>query len=114
MIDTRDLPPEDCPRLITVIDTEEELFEVIAKYKKVCDGIGEHVAHVALAWVRQQQGVTTVLVGARTAAEVAMNLPAFDLTISDETVQELNALTEGIKKNLGSSPDMWQGTNRMR
>ena len=33
--------------------------------------------HVALTWVRQQRRITTVLVGARSAAEVDLDLAAF-------------------------------------
>ena len=55
-----------------------------------------------------------MLVGARNADEVALNLPAFDLALPDEIIKELDELTEGIKSNLGNSPDMWHGENRMR
>ncbi|MQG74424.1 MAG: aldo/keto reductase, partial [SAR202 cluster bacterium] len=71
-------------------------------------------AHVALGWVRAHEGVSSVLVGARNADEVALNLPAFDLALPDEIIKELDELTEGIKSNLGNSPDMWHGENRMR
>ena len=39
---------------------------------------------------------------------------ASELTLSDEVVRELEDLTDGIKRNLGTSPDMWSGENRMR
>ena len=93
---------------------EEELFEVIARFGEVCRRIGQPMAHVALGWVRAHEGVSSVLVGARNADEVALNLPAFDLTLPDEIIKELDELTEGIKSNLGKSPDMWHGENRMR
>ncbi len=93
---------------------EGELFEVLEGFRDVCQRLRSPMAHVALAWVRQQGGVTSVLVGARSAAEVDLNLPAFDLTLSDEVVRELEDLTDGIKRNLGASPDMWSGENRMR
>ena len=93
---------------------EDELFEIIARYGEVCRRIGQPMAHVALAWVRAHEGVSSVLVGARNADEVALNLPAFDLTLPDEIVDELDDLTEGIKSNLDGSPDMWRGENRMR
>ena len=93
---------------------EEELFEVIARFGEVCRRIDQPMAHVALEWVRAHEGVSSVLVGARNADEVALNLPAFDLTLPDEIIKELDELTEGIKSNLGNSPDMWHGENRMR
>ena len=93
---------------------EKELFEVIEEYRNVCRDIGQDMAHVALAWVRQQEGVTTVLVGARNAREVGMNLPSLELTLPVDVVEKLHNITERIKANLGSNPDMWHGENRMR
>ena len=93
---------------------EDELFEVIAGFRGFCEGLGQPMAHVALAWVRAREGVTSLIVGARNADEVAMNLPAFELELSSDAVAELDRLTEGIKRNLGPSPDMWMGQNRMR
>ena len=65
---------------------EEELFEVIARFGEVCRRIGQPMAHVALGWVRAHEGVSSVLVGARNADEVALNLPAFDLALPDEII----------------------------
>ena len=93
---------------------EGELFEVLEAYRALCEQVGSPMAHVALTWVRQQRGVTSVLVGARNAAEVDVNLAAFDMALSDEVVRELEDLTNGIKRNLGTSPDLWSGDNRMR
>lgn len=93
---------------------ETELFDVIDRYRDICRRIGQPMAHVALAWVRAHEGVSSVLVGARNTDEVALNLPAFDLTLPTGVIEELDGLTEGIKRNLGSNPDMWRGENRMR
>ena len=93
---------------------EGELFEVLEGYRVLCQRLGSPMAHVALTWVRQQQGVTSILVGARSAAEVDLNLAAFDMALSDEVIRELEDLTDGIKRNLRTSPDLWSGNNRMR
>lgn len=93
---------------------ETELFEVIAGYRRFCEGLGKPMAHVALSWIRAQPGVTSILIGARNAYEVIMNLPALELELSGDEVKELNRLTDGIKSNLGTNADMWFGENRMR
>ena len=93
---------------------EVELFKVLEGYRTLCQRIGSPMAHVALTWVRQQRGVTSLLVGARSSAEVDLNLAAFHMALSDEVVSELEGLTDGIKRNLGTSPDLWSGDNRMR
>ena len=93
---------------------EDELFEVIAGFRRFCDALGQPMANVALAWVRAREGITSLLVGARNAEEVAMNLPPFEQELSAEVVAELEELTDGIKRNLGTSPDMWHRENHMR
>jgi aryl-alcohol dehydrogenase-like predicted oxidoreductase len=72
------------------------------------------MAAVALAWLRQQPGVTSILVGARTPEELQLNLPALKLHLPAEVIQELNTATEGVKEKLGNNPDMWLVPSRMR
>jgi aryl-alcohol dehydrogenase-like predicted oxidoreductase len=98
----------------TEVGAEEEVFEAIGKIRKIADGLGQPMANVALAWVRQQPGVATLLVGARNPQELSWNLPALDLTLSDDVVRELSGLTDSVKRYLGGNADMWNSENRMR
>lgn len=93
---------------------EAEVFAALARVRRVADGVGEPMASVALAWVRQQRGVASLLVGARSPDEVRRNLPAFDLTLTADTIKELSAVTEEVKRRLGPNPDMWDSDSRMR
>jgi aryl-alcohol dehydrogenase-like predicted oxidoreductase len=93
---------------------EAEVFEALDKIRGIHEGVGQSMATVALAWVRQQQGVTTVLVGSRSPEELAWNLPAFDLVLSDDVVSELSAATETVKEKIGLNPDPWMSQSRMR
>jgi myo-inositol catabolism protein IolS len=93
---------------------EEEVFAALATIKTIADELGQPMAAVSLAWLRQQPGVTSILVGARTPQEVALNLPALDLTLSDDMVCALSAATEPVKAKLGNNPDMWLVPSRMR
>ena len=93
---------------------EAEVFAAINGVRKIADGLGRSMAHVALAWVRQQHGVTSVLVGTRNAGEVALDLPAFELTLGEDVIAELATVTEDVKQNLGANPDMWRSDGRMR
>jgi aryl-alcohol dehydrogenase-like predicted oxidoreductase len=93
---------------------ETEVFEAIAKIRKIADEVGKPMATVALAWVRQQAGVTSLLVGARSPDELQWNLPAVDLTLSDDVIQQLSEVTEPVKERLGNNPDMWMVPSRMR
>ena len=94
--------------------TEAEVFAALAEIKKIADGLGQPMAAVALAWLRQQPGVATILVGARSPEELQMNLPALDLQLTPTVIQQLNQVTEPVKEKLGNNPDMWLVPSRMR
>lgn len=93
---------------------EEELFKAVGEIGRIAADVGEPMAAVALAWLRQQAGVTSLLVGARNADEVHRNLPSLDLTLSAEILLRLAQVTETLKAALGESLDMWYVPSRMR
>ncbi len=93
---------------------EEELFTAVAKIRDMAAELGEPMAAVALAWARQQAGVTSLLVGARNADEVRRNIPSLELTLSEDVLQQLALATEPIKEGLGDNMDMWYVPSRMR
>jgi len=93
---------------------EEEVFAALAGIKKIAGDLGQSMAAVSLAWLRQQAGVASILVGARTPEELQMNLPALDLQLSADVIQALNKSTEPVKQKLGNNPDMWLVPSRMR
>jgi len=52
---------------------------------------GTGVARVALAWLLAQPGVTSVIIGARTDAQLADNLAATELRLTSEDLTALDA-----------------------
>lgn len=52
------------------------------------------VAAVSLAWVRQQQEVTSTLVGARTVEQLLANLASAEVALTPAEIGHLSALTE--------------------
>lgn len=93
---------------------EEEVFAALAGIRTIAADLGQTMAAAALAWLRQQPGVATILIGARNPQEVQLNLPALDLSLSPAVIQTLNDLTEPVKQKLGDNPDMWFVPSRMR
>lgn len=93
---------------------EAEVFAALAEVRRIAHELGLPMATVALAWVKQQPGVTSFLVGARSPTELQMNLPVLDVTLSAEMVAALAASTETVKAKLGDNPDMWLAPSRMR
>ncbi len=93
---------------------EEETFETIAAVLKIAEEVSEHPAKISLAWLLAQEGVTSLLVGARNAAEVALNTPSFDYDLPEGAEAELSAATDGLKRTLGENADFWRSPGRMR
>ena len=93
---------------------EAETFAAIAKVKEIADSLGAHPATASLAWVLSRPGVTSLLVGARNAREVELNLPAFEYELPSDVESQLSCATETLKNALGASPDMWHSPGRMR
>ncbi|MDH6130815.1 aryl-alcohol dehydrogenase-like predicted oxidoreductase [Kitasatospora sp. MAA4] len=61
--------------------------------ERIAQDLGTKVAAVALAWVRQQEPVTSVLVGARTLDQLDNNLASAAVTLDPSQLAELSALT---------------------
>ena len=93
---------------------EEELFTAVAQVRCIAADLGEPMAAVSLAWARQQEGVTSLLVGARNADEVRRNLPSLDLTLPADVLRQLAQVTDPLKEALGESLDMWYVPSRMK
>jgi len=56
-------------------------------------GHGVSAAQVALAWLLTRPAVTTLVVGARTSEQLADNLAAASLTLSDDEVRALEEVS---------------------
>ena len=93
---------------------EDETFATIAAVLKIAAEIGEHPAKISLAWLLAQEGVTSLLVGARNPDEVALNTPTFDYDLPADVATALSDATDGLKQILGENADFWQSPGRMR
>jgi aryl-alcohol dehydrogenase-like predicted oxidoreductase len=79
-----DFPPVDRARA----------FRTVEAMRPIATVHGVSVARVALAWVLRKPGVTSVIIGAKTLDQLADNLAAAELTLSDA---EMSALDEVSK-----------------
>ena len=93
---------------------EPEIFAALAELRQLAASLNTSMACLSLAWLLQQSGVTSVLVGARKPEEIAWNLPALELALDDATQQQLLRITEPVKTKLGDNADMWFSESRMR
>jgi aryl-alcohol dehydrogenase-like predicted oxidoreductase len=64
--------------------------QIVEAVCRAAEGLELTPTEVALAWVRDQPGVTAAIVGARTAAQLAGSLSAEETTLPDEIVDALD------------------------
>lgn len=72
---------------------EGRLYDAVEALAKVADAHGVSSAQVALAWLLTRPGVSSVIVGARTEAQLVDNLKAAELTLTAEDLATLGAVS---------------------
>ena len=71
----------------------EKLYDTIEVLVEIADGYGVSAARVSLAWLLGRSGVTSVVVGARTEEQLADNLAAAELRLSEEDRRRLDEVS---------------------
>jgi aryl-alcohol dehydrogenase-like predicted oxidoreductase len=75
----------------------ESKREQIQAYEDLCDELGHDPAHVALAWLLAQDGVTGPIIGPRTMEQLDSALGALEVTLDDKTLARLDEIWPGHK-----------------
>lgn len=86
--DNFDFPPINKDLAYDVVD---EMIRIGEKHKV-------SAAEVALAWVRQQKGVTSTIIGAKNLKQLGSNLHSTEVTLTEE---ELNQIREASQFDIG-------------
>jgi aryl-alcohol dehydrogenase-like predicted oxidoreductase len=71
-------------------NAQERTWRVVDVVREVAEGRGMPMSRVALAWVADRPAVTSVILGARTVAQLDDNLAAADLHLSDKETEVLD------------------------
>ncbi|MCU0805751.1 MAG: aldo/keto reductase [Burkholderiales bacterium] len=66
--------------------------DAVAAYAALATSRGLSPARLALAWQKSRWAVTSTIVGATTLAQLEENIGAFDLTLDDGTLAEIEAI----------------------
>lgn len=72
---------------------EAKLYDTIELLVEIAEGHGVSAAQVALAWLLRRPTVASIVVGARTDEQLADNLRAAELKLSDDEVSRLEQLS---------------------
>lgn len=72
---------------------EAKLYDTIELLVEIAEGHGVSAAQVALAWLLRRPTVASIVVGARTDEQLADNLRAAELKLSDDEVSRLEQVS---------------------
>lgn len=75
-------------------NAQERTWAIIGAVEDLARARGATMAQVALAWTAAQPAVTSVILGARTAAQLEDNLGAADFALSAEEVGRLSEVSQ--------------------
>ncbi|UUL75627.1 aldo/keto reductase [Pseudarthrobacter sp. Fe7] len=70
-----------------------QTWEILDTVHHIAEARGASMAQIALAWVAQKPGVSTVLVGARTQVQLKDNLGASDIYLTDQEMLTLDSVS---------------------
>lgn len=70
---------------------EERTWVVLDALHEIAEGHGVPPSRVALAWLQSRPGMTSVILGARTVAQLHDNLAASELELTPEQLERLDA-----------------------
>ncbi|MGR6919216.1 aldo/keto reductase [[Actinomadura] parvosata] len=73
----------------------DQLRPRLERYETLCADLGEQPADVALAWLLHNPAVTATIIGPRTTEQLDHSRRALTITLSQETLQELDAIWPG-------------------
>ncbi len=79
-----DFPPVD----------RERAWPIVGVMREVANAHGSSVARVALAWLLSRPVVTTVIIGAKTVAQLEDNLGAVSLRLTDDELARLDEVSK--------------------
>jgi aryl-alcohol dehydrogenase-like predicted oxidoreductase len=75
------------------IHDQDKLYDTIEVLVEIAEGHGVSAAQVALAWLLTRPSIASIVVGARTDEQLADNLRAAELTLGDEEIRCLEAVS---------------------
>ncbi len=84
-------------------DTLQRHHDQIAAYEALCDELGEQPAHVALAWLLHQEGVTGPIIGPRTEDQLDDAQHAITVHLGEDVLKRLDDIFPGIRRACDAS-----------
>ncbi len=80
---------------------KERAFDIMDMLRPMAEAKGVSIARLALAWLLQQDAVTTVIIGAKKMEQLEDNLKAVDVRFSPEELERLDEVSRLPKEYPG-------------
>lgn len=88
---------------------ETEVFAFLDVLADFCATNGLTPAQVAMNFLKRRPYVQTVLVGARSVAQLEQNIAAYEAEIPAALMEEIETASDALKNIMGENADMWVG-----
>lgn len=75
------------PQILETVDWDQ-----LEAYRAVCDEVGAPMVQVSIAWLLAQPGVASVIAGATSPEQIAVNAGAGELRLSDDVVARISEI----------------------
>lgn len=86
--------PERGMEAYTPRNAQERTWSIVDAVKAIAEANDISMAQVSLAWLADRPAVTSVLLGARNRKQLADNLAASEVRLSDDDIHRLNQVSE--------------------
>lgn len=90
---------------------KEKAYDILDVMQEIADNKQVSVARLALAWLLHQKVVTTVIIGAKRPDQLADNIAAVDVVLSEEELKQLDEVSKLAAEYPGWMLER-QGANR--
>ncbi len=88
-------------------------FKTLGEIKAFAEDVNISMGNLSLAWLLEQQGVASAIVGGRNREQVRKNMGALNSNLTPDMINKLNDITAPLKETLGANADLWQTQSRV-
>ena len=90
---------------------ESEIFALLAQLRIVMAETGLSMSALAMGFLKAQDHVSSVLVGARSPEQLQQNVEAFQTIIAQEVIERIDALSRPLHQAMGVNADLYENAN---
>jgi aryl-alcohol dehydrogenase-like predicted oxidoreductase len=87
---------------------EDIIFPFINTLWGVCLETGFSMVDVAFAFLKAQDAVSSILVGARDRRQLEKNIESYGKSVPADVVERITRLSDPLKEAMGTNADLWQ------